>query len=158
MSAKARRRRQRLLIRKWKFEDILTLSELEKQCFENDRWSYRTFASCFENPAFYGVVVVDGGEIIGYGGITVAADTADIENVLVAENRRRGGIGGKIVKALVDYARSQGASQVFLEVRVSNAPAMSLYLKSGFVGSYARTRYYSDGEDCLVMKLKLSDL
>ena len=146
-----------MLIRKWKFEDILALSELEKQCFENDRWSYRTFAACFENPSFYGVVVVDDGRITGYGGITVAADSADIENVLVAEDMRRCGIGEKIVRALTGYARSQGVSQVFLEVRVSNAPAMRLYLKSGFCGAYARTRYYSDGEDCLVMKLALSD-
>ncbi len=141
------------MIREWKFEDILALSQLEEQCFENDRWSYRTFASCYENPSFYGVVAEEEGEIIAYGGITVAADTADIENVLVAERYRRGGLGTKIVGALVARARGLGVKDIYLEVRVSNAAAMRLYLKCGFSGSYARVRYYSDGEDCLVMRL-----
>lgn len=144
-----------MLIRDWRFEDILALSALEEQCFETDRWSYRTFASCFENPAFCGVVAEEGGEIIGYGGVTVAADSADIENVLVSERYRRGGVGRKILASLISAARGRGAEEVFLEVRVSNAPAMRLYLKEGFVGAYARPRYYSDGEDCLVMKLSL---
>ena len=145
-----------MTIRQWKFEDILSLSELEEQCFSNDRWSYRTFASCYENPAFYGIVAVDGDEIIGYAGITVAADSADIENVLVAERYRRGGVGNKIVGSLIEHARGCGVRDIFLEVRVSNAPAMRLYLKNNFVGVYARTRYYSDGEDCLVMKLSFT--
>ena len=144
-----------MTIREWKFEDILTLSRLEEQCFTGDRWSYRTFANCYENPAFYGIVAVDGDEIIGYAGITVSADSADIENILVAERYRRGGVGSALVERLIDHARSNGVRDIFLEVRVSNVPAMCMYLKYGFVGSYARTRYYSDGEDCLVMKLTL---
>ncbi len=40
-------------------------------------------------------------------------------------------------------------------MRVSNVPAMSMYLKNGFRGAYARTRYYTDGEDCLVMVKEL---
>ena len=35
-----------MTIRPWTIEDILSLSELEEQCFSNDRWSYRTFPSC----------------------------------------------------------------------------------------------------------------
>ena len=140
-------------IREWQFKDILALSELESSCFTSDAWSYRTFAACFENPAFCGVVAEDGDEIVGYGGITAAADSADVENVLVAEGFRRCGIGTKLLKKLISVARSKGAKDIFLEVRVSNAAAMAMYLKCGFVGVYARKKYYSDGEDCLVMKL-----
>lgn len=108
-------------------------------------------ASSFETDAFHGVLAEDGGEIIGYGGITVAADTADVANIAVTEPFRRGGVGTKIVKELVKIAEKNGAKKIFLEVRVSNAEAMRLYLKCGFKGVYARTRYYPDGEDCLVM-------
>ena len=145
-----------MLVRDWKFEDILPLSELEKQCFSSDCWSYRTFADCFDNPSFHGVVVEDEGEIIGYGGITVAADSADIENILVAERYRKGGIGGRILRSLIKLARANGAQKIFLEVRVSNTPALRMYLKNGFNGVYSRNRYYSDGEDALVMYLSLS--
>jgi ribosomal-protein-alanine N-acetyltransferase len=144
-----------MLIRKWKYEDILTISQLERECFKGECWSYSTLASCFENPAFYGLAVEDGGEIIGYGGITVAADTSDLENILITEPYRRCGLGNKLLKELLDLAQKKGAEKTFLEVRVSNSPAMCMYLKNGFVGTYARTRYYSDGEDCLVMCKKL---
>ena len=42
--------------------------------------------------------------------------------------------------------------QAFLEVRVSNAPAISLYKKFGYEPYGIRARYYEDGEDALVMK------
>ena len=111
--------------------------------------------SSFESEAFTGLIAEDGDEILGYGGITVAADSADVENVAVTEEYRRGGVGRKLLSKLCERAKELGAKKVFLEVRVSNSPAMRLYLKSGFTGAYARTRYYSDGEDCLVMVKEL---
>ena len=140
-----------MTIRDWKYEDILKISELEKEIFSSEAWSYKTLATVFETGTFSGVLCEDGGEIAGYGGVTVAADTADIGNIAVAENYRGGGIGTALVQKLCEKAKTRGAEKVFLEVRVSNSAAMKLYLKCGFVGAYARTRYYPDGEDCLVM-------
>lgn len=140
-----------MTIRSWKFEDILRISELEKECFPKEPWSYRMLADSFSGENFIGILCDDEGEVAGYGGVTVGYDTADIDNIAVAENYRGGGIGGAILEALVAAARERGASRVFLEVRVSNSVAMSMYLKHGFKGVYARARYYTDGEDCLVM-------
>lgn len=142
-------------IRKWEFKDILKISEMEKECFPKEPWSYQMLVSSFQNESFYGVLCEDGGEIIGYGGITVTADTADIDNIAVTEVYRGGGVGTKILKELIKAAKKGGAKKVFLEVRVSNSNAMKLYLKNGFNGVYARTRYYSDGEDGLVMVKEL---
>lgn len=140
-----------MTIRKWKFEDILAVSHIEEECFGGEAWSYATLASAFESAASYGLVAEDGDEVIGYGCITCAADTSDLENVVVVEGYRRSGTGRAIVEGLLEEAKERGAEKTFLEVRVSNVAAMSMYLKCGFVGTYARTRYYADGEDCLVM-------
>lgn len=142
-------------LRNWKYEDILKISQMEKECFPLEPWNFKMLASSFESDSFTGVVAEDGGDIIGYGGITVAADSADIENVAVAEPFRCCGAGTAIIEELLKIARARGVKKVFLEVRVSNSAAMGLYLKSGFKGVYARTRYYSDGEDCLVMAKEL---
>ncbi len=139
-------------IRPWKFEDILRISEMEQECFPQEPWSYKMLVSSFQTESFFGLVAEDDGEIAGYGGITVAADSADVDNIAVAEQYRRGGVGTAILNGLCNLAASKGAKEIFLEVRVSNSAAMSMYLKCGFKGAYARTRYYSDGEDCLVMK------
>lgn len=155
MCAKVRRRKTAMQLRGWKYEDILKISEMEKDCFPLEPWSFRMLASSFDSESFCGIIAEDGGEIIGYGGMTVAADTADIDNVAVAEPYRRNGAGTAIIVRLLEIARDRGVKKVFLEVRVSNAEAMRVYLKSGFKGVYARTRYYSDGEDCLVMAKSL---
>ncbi len=138
-------------IRGWKFEDILRISELEMECFPKEPWSYRMLADSFENENFVGILCEENGEIAGYGGVTVGYDTADIDNIAVSERYRGCGMGAVLLEELVRAARERGAAKIFLEVRVSNAVAMSLYLKHGFKGVYARTRYYTDGEDCLVM-------
>lgn len=138
-------------IRGWKFEDILRISELEMECFPKEPWSYRMLADSFENENFVGILCEENGEIAGYGGVTVGYDTADIDNIAVSERYRGCGMGAVLLEELVRAARERGAAKIFLEVRVSNAVAMSLYLKHAFKGVYARTRYYTDGEDCLVM-------
>ena len=138
-------------IRRWKYEDILRISEMEKECFPLEPWSFQMLASSFETDGFVGILAEDGGEIIGYGGMTVASDTADVDNVAVTEPYRNSGVGTAIVAELSRLAKESGVKKLFLEVRVSNAVAMELYIKNGFKGVYARTRYYSDGEDCLVM-------
>ncbi|MCH5146470.1 MAG: ribosomal protein S18-alanine N-acetyltransferase [Clostridiales bacterium] len=142
-------------LRTWKYADILRIAELEKECFPDEPWSFQMLVSSFESDTFHGVLAEDGGEIIGYGGITVSCDTADIANVAVTEAFRHSGVGSSILSELLSVAKSQGAQKVFLEVRVSNATAMSLYLKNGFKGVHARTRYYSNGEDCIVMAKEL---
>lgn len=142
-------------IREWKYEDILPISEMEAECFPKEPWNFQMLASSFGTENFHGVLAEDGGEIIGYGGITVACDTADIANVAVTEAYRRSGVGTAVLTELLAVAKKRGANKVFLEVRVSNSVAMEMYLKSGFKGVYARTRYYSDGEDCLVMVKEL---
>ncbi len=144
-----------MLIRPWKYEEILRISQIEEECFPKEPWNFQMLASSFESDSFYGLLAEEGGEIAGYGGITVAADSADIDNIAVAENYRRCGIATALLNRLCAYAEGKGVGKVFLEVRVSNAAAMSLYLKNGFKGVYARTRYYSDGEDCLVMQKEL---
>lgn len=142
-------------IRNWQYKDILRISEIEEECFPQEHWTFQMLASSFETETFYGVLAADGEEIIGYGGVTVAADTADIANVAVTEQYRRSGVGTAVLSELCRVAKEKGAEKLFLEVRVSNAAAMGLYLKIGFKGVYARNRYYPDGEDCLVMVKEL---
>ena len=144
-----------MLIREWKYEDILRISELEKECFPQEPWSFKLLASCFETEGFYSFVAEDGGEIAGYGNMTVVYDTADLGNIATAEAYRKSGVATAVLQKLCEVAKQKGALKMFLEVRVSNSEAMLLYLKHGFNGLYARPRYYSNGEDCLVMVKEL---
>ena len=140
--------------RSWKFEDILKISVLEKECF-SDPWTYRMFVEGFSSKLFYGVCAVEDGEIVGYACETVLFENAEVDNIAVAESCRRRGVGKKLLKKLETEAKERGARVILLEVRVSNAPAMTMYLKEGFKGIYVRPRYYPDGEDAVVMQKEL---
>ena len=54
-----------MLIRAWKYEDILRISEIEKECFPAEAWSFRMLASSFETENFTGLLAEDDGEIAG---------------------------------------------------------------------------------------------
>lgn len=53
--------------------------------------------------------------------------------------------------------RFYNASEVYLEVRVSNAPAIGLYTKLGYKIVSTLRGYYQDGEDAYIMARTLSD-
>lgn len=141
--------------RVWTFEDIGRIAELEKECFPVAAWSRQSLAESFLSGRFYGVLLEENGAITAYGGMSVVLEEAEIELIATSEMYRNCGRGAKILEDLLAEAKRRGVERVFLEVRVSNAPAQRLYLKHGFAGVYARTRYYPDGEDAIVMKKEL---
>ena len=55
---------------------------------------------------------------------------------------------------MLGEALAEGITDVTLEVRVSNEPAIALYRSFGFEEAGIRKRYYGDGEDALIMWLR----
>jgi ribosomal-protein-alanine acetyltransferase len=79
---------------------------------------------------------------------------ADVLTIGVAASMQGKGIGRQLMDALLLHAKRQGAEQVFLEVKESNASAISLYKSLGFEQIDLRKRYYQpSGENAVVMKL-----
>lgn len=142
-------------IRKLVLEDAPAIAELEKRCF-SDPWSEKSIVSEVHNPLAYWLVAEDGGEILGYIGSQSVLDAADVMNLAVSPDHRRKGIGEKLIKALTRHLQENGVIALLLEVRVSNAPAISLYEKLGFVQVGRRPRYYTNPrEDALILRKEL---
>ncbi len=141
--------------REWTTEDLFEIAKLEEECF-TDPWSQRMLADSYLSGSFFGSLLEEEDGITSYGGMRIVGDEAEIELIATAEMYRRCGRGGKILDDLLDEAKRRGVKSVFLEVRVSNAAAQIMYLKKGFKGLYARSRYYSNGEDAIVMKKELA--
>jgi len=66
---------------------------------------------------------------------------AMIENMVVDEKHRRGGIGTKLLLAAKDWARDRGLASIQLSVWIANEPAVSLYGKLGFQPIVERMEY-----------------
>lgn len=141
--------------RRWTFEDLNAISALENEYFAQSAWSKQALADSLLSENFFGTLLEEDGVITAYGGMNIVLDEAEIGLVATAEMYRACGRGKKIVEDLLSEAKRRGVRTVFLEVRVSNAPAQLLYLKCGFAGLYSRSRYYPDGEDAIVMRKEL---
>jgi ribosomal-protein-alanine N-acetyltransferase len=91
----------------------------------------------------------------------LAPGEAQVLNLSVVHDARRGGLGRELLRRFVAVAIERGAEQVFLEVRAGNAPAIALYAAEGFVPVARRADYYpgvvteASREDALVMRLAL---
>ncbi|HEY1325918.1 MAG TPA: ribosomal protein S18-alanine N-acetyltransferase [Casimicrobiaceae bacterium] len=102
-----------------------------------------------------------GGRIVAYGVLMLAPGEAQLLNLSVVPDSRREGLGRTLLLQFVEDARRMGAEQMFLEVRVSNAPAIALYEGEGFTPIARRVSYYPPApvsgmrEDALVMRREL---
>lgn len=90
--------------------------------------------------------------VVGYAGIWLNLDEGHITTIAVHRDQRGRGIGELLLLGLIDQAYELGATQLTLEVRVSNQVAQNLYVKYGFRIHGERKRYYTDnGEDAAIM-------
>jgi Acetyltransferases len=79
-----------------------------------------------------------------------------VVSIAVLENYRRRGIGKQLLLSSMQKMReAYGAEEVYLEVRVSNYPAISLYEKLGYRKVKLLKHYYADGEDAYLMAKSL---
>ena len=128
------------------------VAELETVCF-TEPWSKESLRGELENPMAVWIVAMDERYhvVAGYGGMHVLLGEGNVMNVAVAPQYRRMGIGQELVRRLLKLA--QDVEQVFLEVRVSNAAAIALYQKAGFVPISIRKGYYQNPkEDAWIMR------
>ena len=138
-------------------DNVHEVWELEKLCFD-DPWELNAFTSELSNKISVYVAARDekNGKIVGYAGVWLMYDCANITNIAVAPDYRREGLGGKMLELLTDVSRERGMDSITLEVRASNAPAIALYEKHGFVSCGLRKRYYQGREDALIMTKSFS--
>ncbi len=79
-------------------------------------------------------------------------EEAHITMLAIDPAYQRQGLGQALLYALIASAHTRGLKRATLEVRVSNASALSLYQKFDFREAGRRRRYYPDnGEDALVL-------
>lgn len=97
-----------------------------------------------------------GSEMAGFACASLLRDgqenRAELDTLAVAPEARRQGIGDALVRAVLAWAAGAGARQVSLEVRASNAAALSLYARLGFREQGRRPGYYAgSAEDALLL-------
>lgn len=93
-------------------------------------------------------------EIVGFAGLKIMVDEADIMNIVVKKNYRNQGIGSLLLKKLISTSKQLKLSSINLEVMEENYPAIHLYKNFGFKQIGIRKNYYQD-KNGLIMKTPL---
>ena len=116
---------------------ILSKESIKKE-FNNLNFKY--FIAKYENI------------IVGFFSFSLVTDI-EIESIAVKKEFQNMGIGNLLLNYIFNFAKSNNVENIFLEVRTSNFPAISLYLKNGFEKLSIRKNYYSDtNEDAIILK------
>ena len=137
--------------------DLRAVIEIEEGLYEFP-WTFGNFRDSLR--AGYGCWTYrdDGGQLIGYAVLMLAAGEAHLLNLSVAARAQRRGHGSSLLAQVVAIAREHGAKVLFLEVRPTNEVGRRLYAGYGFNQVGVRRGYYParrGREDALVLALDL---
>jgi [ribosomal protein S18]-alanine N-acetyltransferase len=130
----------------------------ERDMFGAESWSAAAYREeIADKRRRHYLAAVDGaGVLLGWGGVRVIGDEAEILTVGVIPAARRRGIGTLLLDALLEHARHDGAEFAFLDVRVDNSDAQRIYERAGFISVGRRRGYYDNGRtDSLTMSARL---
>ena len=130
--------------------DLEQIAAIEKQCFSLP-WDENMLRTQLGGQYVF-PVAVEGDTVLGYVGMQYVLDEGYISNVAVSPEHRRRGIADLLLSYLQAEAEKLSLSFVSLEVRASNAPAISLYAKHGYIEEGRRKNYYQKPrEDAIIM-------
>ncbi len=139
-----------VVYRKMTAEDVPFISRLEEETFSMP-WSADSFLEMIskEDARYY--VAEEDGRLLGGCGVLMIAGEGNITNVAIAPEARNRGIGTTLLRHLMAEGDREGLTAYTLEVRVSNAAAIHVYEKLGFVSAGVRPGFYEKPvEDALI--------
>lgn len=149
---------QTISIREAEIADIPTIYALSSHFSgATEAWTQAGIEEIIKNrQGYYALIAEWNGEIIGYALGRFAWGKLHLMDIVVKEEMRSRGIGKKMMKQLIDLAKSKTLSEVYLEVKASNIPAIKLYQSFAFKTRFMFRGLY-DGEDGIAMYLPLSE-
>lgn len=135
--------------------DVSRVVALEAEIFAGDPWTEGMVSEELQVRGRHYVGVEVDGDLLGYAGISLGPD-ADVMTIGVLARARGRGLGRLLLEDLLAAARAAGSQRVFLEVRASNAAAISLYRAHGFAAIGTIRHYFRHPrEDAVSMRTDL---
>ena len=133
------------------WRDLSSMRNLEKICFPLDVWPLLDMVGVLTFPGVVRLKATRDGEMVGFiaANLRRTENSAWISTLGVLPAFRRQGLASTLLRAC--EAQLQ-VPRIRLSVRASNQPALRLYSQLGYKQNGVWSRYYSDGEDALVLE------
>lgn len=132
------------------------IAELEEMIF-SDPWSAGEIEKTLEQKHSLCAVAEAENQVVGYFLCYYVLDECEIARIAVHSDRRRDGVGRKLMSFLVAECKKRQVAKILLDVRIGNDTAIAFYEKMGFVRDGVRKGYYGGNhpEDALLMSLDI---
>ena len=145
--------------------DLDRVIQIERSLQQAPHWPHSAWVSALDHPGpphRLALVATDPTKSASNAVVAVAVASllppqAELEMIAVAPELQRRGLARSLFAAMVKELKSQQITEVILEVRASNHPALALYRHLQFVETARRPRYYADPvEDAALLALRLA--
>ena len=143
-----------ITIREMMDKDLKAVKLIEDECFVEPWKESDLEYELHDNPINKFFVALDGEKVVGFIDFMITFNSATISQVAVTKEYREQGIASKLLEKMYESLPTSGEDIVefiTLEVRESNLPARSLYLKHGFEEVVIKKAYYPNGENAVYM-------
>lgn len=130
-------------IEKMNESNVQGVKEISDLSFSSP-WSLDALNKELSNERATYVVIKLGNKVVGFGGMWILFDEAEITNIAVHPEYRGHSFGDIIVDNMIKVAKDLGATCMTLEVRASNLPAINLYKKHSFSIEGTRKNFYEN--------------
>ena len=143
---------------KFKIE-IMSLNDLETikdilQTEFDEFWTYEILQQeLLSNNSKYIVAKTLDNIIVGFAGIKIILDTAELMNIVTKKSFRANGIGKLMLEYLINMCKKEKIKTLNLEVNSQNTIAINLYKKYNFKEVGLRKKYYNNTYDAILMSL-----
>ncbi len=152
-------------VRRCERDDVQAVININMETLPEHYSDYFYYEILAEFPETFLVAEFDGA-IIGYVMCRIEygfshlrrlglARKGHVVSVAVKEQHRGKGVGTLLMNASQEAMVEKAATESYLEVRVTNAEAIALYQRLGYIVASRLEAYYKDGEAALVMAAKI---
>ena len=137
-------------IAEMKMQDLQEIKNYLDTEYDNF-WSYQTLESEINSESSIYIIIKNNQNLIlGFTGIKVILDEAELMNIVVKKDFRNCGIGSILLKNIIKKARELELKKIYLEVNDTNLPAINLYKKFNFKQIGIRKKYYCNNNGILM--------
>lgn len=128
-------------IRPMELDDLPAVYRLGARCWDvldkpYNYWSVREVAEHFEQEPELSFVAVEDGRVVGFvlgaASYEILEDTGHLEWVAVDPDRRRDGLGTRLIEEFVGAVRARGRKDVVADVSSRNDASRALFARAGF--------------------------
>ncbi|WP_055071457.1 ribosomal protein S18-alanine N-acetyltransferase [Clostridium massiliamazoniense] len=140
------------------YEHIKEVSDLSALAFPKaEQWDVFSLKGELVKHISHSFVALYEDKVIGFIGMWIIVDEAQINTIVTDPNYRNAGVGTTLLNHVINYCKDLNVSSISLEVRQSNEIAKKLYMNKGFFIEGERKNYYSNnGETALLMRVNLN--